>query len=122
MALKTNILFPRKVGMPDGDPSQIHDLLTPEELESRGILFTSLDKLFRWGTGWSLWPLQFGLACCAIEMICTTQSRFDMSRFGFEVFRNSPRQADVMLVAGTITEKCAPLWSFYIIKCRSLNG
>lgn len=108
MALKTNILFPRKVGMPDGDPSKIHDLLTQEELESRGILFTSLDKLFRWGTGWSLWPLQFGLACCAIEMICTTQSRFDMSRFGFEVFRNSPRQADVMLVAGTITEKMRP--------------
>ena len=58
MALKTNILFPRRVGMPEGDPANTHDLLTQEELESRGILFTSLDKLFRWGTGWSLWPLR----------------------------------------------------------------
>ena len=81
------------------------DFLTQEELEDKGILLTSLDKLFNWARGWSLWPFQFGLACCAIEMICTTQARFDCSRFGYEVFRNSPRQADVMIVAGTITEK-----------------
>jgi NADH-quinone oxidoreductase subunit B len=82
--------------------------LTQEELEDKGILLTSLDKLFNWARGWSLWPFQFGLACCAIEMICTTQARFDSSRFGYEVFRNSPRQADVMIVAGTITEKMRP--------------
>ncbi|NLT95746.1 MAG: NADH-quinone oxidoreductase subunit B [Clostridia bacterium] len=84
------------------------EYLTQEELEDKGILLTSLDKLFNWARGWSLWPFQFGLACCAIEMICITQSRFDCSRFGYEVFRNSPRQADVMIVAGTITEKMRP--------------
>ncbi|NLW25163.1 MAG: NADH-quinone oxidoreductase subunit B [Clostridia bacterium] len=82
--------------------------LTPEELEKKGVLLTSLDKLFNWARGWSLWPFQFGLACCAIEMICATQARFDLSRFGYEVFRNSPRQADVMIIAGTITEKMRP--------------
>lgn len=108
MAIKTNIKFPVKGGMPEGDPNNTFDTLTAEELEKRGVMFTSLDKLFRWGTGWSLWPMQFGLACCAIEMICVTQTRFDLSRFGYEVFRNSPRQADVMIVAGTITEKMRP--------------
>ncbi|KJS81302.1 MAG: NADH dehydrogenase [Peptococcaceae bacterium BICA1-8] len=82
--------------------------MTQEELEEKGILLTSLDKLFNWARSWSLWPFQFGLACCAIEMICTTQARFDISRFGYEVFRNSPRQADVMIIAGTITEKMRP--------------
>jgi len=82
--------------------------MTQEELEKKGILLTSLDKLFNWARGWSLWPFQFGLACCAIEMICSTQARFDISRFGYEVFRNSPRQADVMIIAGTISEKMRP--------------
>jgi len=82
--------------------------LSQEELEKKGVLLTSLDKIFNWARGWSLWPFQFGLACCAIEMICSTQARFDMSRFGYEVFRNSPRQADVMIVAGTISKKMAP--------------
>jgi len=82
--------------------------MTQEELEEKGILLTSLDKLFNWARSWSLWPFQFGLACCAIEMICTTQARFDISRFGYEVFRNSPRQADVMIIAGTVTEKMRP--------------
>ena len=82
--------------------------LTQEELEQKGILFTSLDKIFNWARGWSLWPFQFGLACCAIEMICTTQARFDISRFGYEFFRNSPRQADVMIIAGTVTHKMRP--------------
>ncbi|SMB93892.1 NADH dehydrogenase subunit B [Desulfonispora thiosulfatigenes DSM 11270] len=84
------------------------ELMSQEELEKKGILLTTFDKLFNWARGWSLWPFQFGLACCSIEMICSTQSRFDMSRFGYEVFRNSPRQADVMIVAGTITKKMAP--------------
>ncbi|MDK2822145.1 MAG: NADH-quinone oxidoreductase subunit [Clostridia bacterium] len=84
------------------------DYMTQEELEEKGILLTSLDKIFNWARSWSLWPFQFGLACCAIEMICSTQARFDISRFGYEVFRNSPRQADVMIVAGTISEKMRP--------------
>ncbi|MFZ5943752.1 MAG: NADH-quinone oxidoreductase subunit B [Bacillota bacterium] len=84
------------------------ELMSQEELESKGILLTSLDKVLNWARGWSLWPFQFGLACCAIEMICTTQARFDISRFGYEVFRNSPRQADVMIVAGTVSEKMRP--------------
>lgn len=82
--------------------------MNQEELEEKGIFLTSLDKIFNWARGWSLWPFQFGLACCAIEMICTTQARFDISRFGYEVFRNSPRQADVMIIAGTISEKMRP--------------
>lgn len=84
------------------------DYMTQKELEDKGIILTSLDKIFNWARGWSLWPFQFGLACCAIEMICMTQARFDCSRFGYEVFRNSPRQADVMIIAGTITEKMRP--------------
>lgn len=82
--------------------------MSQKELEKQGIMFTTLDKLFNWARSWSLWPFQFGLACCAIEMICATQSRFDLSRFGYEVFRNSPRQADVMIVAGTVCKKMAP--------------
>lgn len=79
------------------------------ELAEYGIFRGTLEDVFNWARGWSLWPFQFGLACCAIEMISATQARFDLARFGYEVFRNSPRQADVMIVAGTITEKMAPI-------------
>lgn len=65
-------------------------------------------NLARWAQKSSLWPLSFGLACCAIEMISTAAARYDISRFGMEVFRPSPRQADVMIVAGTVTMKMAP--------------
>ncbi|MFC1477474.1 NADH-quinone oxidoreductase subunit B [candidate division KSB1 bacterium] len=70
------------------------------------ILITSADKLFNWARLSSLWPLGFGLACCAIEMMATGASRFDLDRFGI-MFRASPRQADVMIVAGTVTMKMA---------------
>jgi NADH-quinone oxidoreductase subunit B len=79
------------------------------ELRKRGVFVTSLEELASWGRKNSLWPLQFGLACCAIEMIATTMARYDMARFGAEVYRPSPRQADLMIVAGTVTKKMAPM-------------
>ena len=67
-----------------------------------------IDKIYNWGRRNSVWPMGFGLACCAFEMIATSAARFDISRFGMELFRASPRQADLMLVSGTITKKMAP--------------
>ena len=78
------------------------------ELSRQGVFATSLQELYNWGRKSSLWPLNFGLACCAIEMIATTMARYDLARFGAEVFRPSPRQADLMIVAGTVTKKMAP--------------
>lgn len=78
------------------------------ELQKAGIFTTTLSGLYNWGRKNSLWPLQFGLACCAIEMIATSMARYDLARFGAEVFRPSPRQADLMIVAGTVTKKMAP--------------
>ena len=72
------------------------------------VQFAQLDKLLALGRAKSLWPMTFGLACCAIEMMATGASRFDLARFGAEVFRPSPRQCDVMIVAGTISKKMAP--------------
>lgn len=79
----------------------------PPELQGQ-VTVTTLDKIYNWGRRWSLWPMMFGLACCAIEMICTAASRYDFSRFGMEVMRPSPRQSDVMIVSGTVTKKMIP--------------
>ncbi|MBE0415542.1 MAG: NADH-quinone oxidoreductase subunit B [Dehalococcoidia bacterium] len=79
-----------------------------EEDIRKSVLVTSIDYLLNWGRRSSVWPVNFGLACCAFEMIATAASRFDISRFGMELFRASPRQADLMLVAGTLTWKMAP--------------
>src|SRR5215210_5950504 len=78
------------------------------ELQKQGIVTTTLEELYNWGRKNSIWPLGFGLACCAIEMIATSMARWDLARFGAEVFRPSPRQADLMIVAGTVTKKMAP--------------
>ena len=78
------------------------------ELSKKGVVVTTLDQLYNWGRSSSIWPMQFGLACCAIEMIATACARYDMARFGAELFRASPRQSDLMIVAGTVTKKMAP--------------
>jgi len=82
--------------------------IADEELV-RNVLLTTLDKVFNWSRGNSFWPVTFGLACCAIEMMSSGQARYDLARFGYEVFRPSPRQADVIIIAGTITKKMAPV-------------
>ena len=78
------------------------------EMAKQGIVVTTIEELYNWGRRNSVWPMQFGLACCAIEMIATTMARYDLARFGAEVFRPSPRQADLMIVSGTVTKKMAP--------------
>jgi NADH-quinone oxidoreductase subunit B len=78
------------------------------ELGKQGVFVTTIEELYNWGRRNSIWPMQFGLACCAIEMIATTMARYDLARFGAEVFRPSPRQADLMIVSGTVTKKMAP--------------
>ncbi|MGI4852050.1 MAG: NuoB/complex I 20 kDa subunit family protein [Janthinobacterium lividum] len=78
-----------------------------DETKDRGYLLTQLDDLVHWAQAGSLWPMTFGLACCAVEMMHTAASRYDIDRFGL-VFRPSPRQSDVMIVAGTLTNKMAP--------------
>lgn len=79
----------------------------PDELSDRGYVLAKLDDLASWARSGSLWPMTFGLACCAVEMMHTAASRYDLDRFG-AVFRPSPRQSDVMIVAGTLTNKMAP--------------
>ena len=83
------------------------DVPVPDELRSN-VFVTSLDKVYNWGRRNSVWPMVFGLACCAIEMICTAASRYDLARFGMEVFRATPRQSDLMIVSGTVTKKMVP--------------
>ena len=77
------------------------------EIADRGFVIASADKLFNWARSGSLWPMTFGLACCAVEMMHSAASRYDMDRYGM-LFRPSPRQSDVMIVAGTLTNKMAP--------------
>ena len=77
------------------------------DINNRGYVIASIDKIFNWARSGSLWPMSFGLACCAVEMMQAAASRYDMDRYGM-LFRPSPRQADVMIVAGTLTNKMAP--------------
>jgi NADH-quinone oxidoreductase subunit B len=80
-----------------------------EEHIPEGIFLTTVEKVVNWSRKSSMWPLGFGLACCAIEMICAFASRFDLARFGMEVTRASPRQADLMIVSGRVSRKMAPV-------------
>ena len=80
----------------------------PDDLD-RNLMITSVDSLVNWGRKSSVWPLTFGLACCAFEMMASAMSRFDLSRFGMDVFSASPRQADLIIIAGTVTWKMAPI-------------
>ena len=100
----------------------------------RNFITTSVDYVFNWARKSAIWPMTFGLACCAIEMIASSTSRFDIARFGAEVFRPSPRQSDLMIVAGTVTLKMAPVlkriydqmpepkWVISMGACSSVGG
>jgi len=100
----------------------------------KNFLVTSVDYVFNWARKSALWPMTFGLACCAIEMIASTTARFDIARFGSEVFRPSPRQSDLMIVSGTVTLKMAPVlkrvydqmpdpkWVISMGACSSVGG
>lgn len=101
---------------------------------NEGIILTSVDSVVNWARKNAIWPLTMGLSCCAIEMMATGASRYDLARFGAEVFRASPRQADLMIVAGTLTKKMAPVvrkvwdqmpepkWAIAMGACSSCGG
>jgi NADH-quinone oxidoreductase, B subunit len=107
---------------------------TLERTLKQSILFTTVEQVANWARKNSLWPLTFGLACCAIEMMASTDPRHDLARFGAEVFRASPRQADLMIVSGTVTMKMAPVvrrlyeqmpepkWVIAMGSCSSVGG
>ena len=88
------------------EPIEAPTIDVPDDLKGN-LVVTSIDALVNWGRKSALWPVSFGLACCAFEMIATAMGRFDIARFGMEAFRASPRQADLMIVAGTVTWKMA---------------
>ncbi len=100
----------------------------------KNFITTTVDYVFNWARKSALWPMTFGLACCAIEMIASSTARFDIARFGSEVFRPSPRQSDLMIVSGTVTLKMAPViqriyaqmpepkWVISMGACSSVGG
>lgn len=101
--LKTNISLPAE----QKDTMDLSAYNIAQEVKDKGYVLTSVDKLFDWARGGSMWPMTFGLACCAVEMIHAYMPRYDLDRFGV-IPRPSPRQSDVMIVAGTLTNKMAP--------------
>jgi len=90
------------------DASHMKQLLFGSE-QPQGVVLTTLDNVVNWMRKSSIWPMTFGLACCAIEMMAMGASRFDIARFGAEVFRPSPRQSDLMIIAGRVSQKMAPV-------------
>jgi len=107
---------------------------TNESSGFEGLIFTKLDQAVNWARKSSIWPMTFGLACCAIEMMSTAASRFDMARFGQEVFRGSPRQSDLMIVSGRVSQKMVPVikklyeqmpepkWVISMVACATSGG
>ncbi len=105
-----------------------------EDRFEQNFMISTVDYVFNWARRSAIWPMTFGLACCAIEMMAASASRFDISRFGSEVFRPSPRQSDLMIVAGTVTLKMAPVvqrlyaqmpdpkWVIAMGACASVGG
>ena len=91
------------------------------ETPGGGIVVSTFDSVINWARSNSLWPLSFATSCCGIEMMSTASAKYDFSRFGFEVARASPRQADVIIIAGTIVNKMAPVLKDYTIKWPILN-
>src|SRR5947199_1278716 len=109
-------IIPRKPGVAPGEGAEKGLITLPgesdreiEDLAGGSYLMTKLDTMIGWARGNSLWPLPFGTACCAIEFMSMVSSHYDISRFGAEVVRFSPRQADLMIVAGTVVDKMAPV-------------
>lgn len=99
--------FKTSVNFPDAREQDVVPAAMSKHLNEKGFLLTSADSLFDWARTGSMWPMTFGLACCAVEMIHSYMSRYDLDRFGM-IPRPSPRQSDVMIVAGTLTNKMAP--------------
>ena len=114
-------------------PSAFEQELGVDEIEQR-LLLTTVEKAVAWAQGYSIWPDTFGLACCAIEMMSIVSSRYDVARFGAEVFRSSPRQADLLIVSGRVSHKMAapirqiydqmlaPKWVIAMGACASSGG
>jgi NADH-quinone oxidoreductase subunit B len=121
-------------------PALRRDLAGAEDVGGHGldpelpIITTTVEKIVQWARRSAIWPAQFGLACCAIEMMATVASRYDLARFGAEVFRGSPRQSDLMIVAGRLSRKMAPAmrrvydqmpepkWVISMGACASIGG
>lgn len=97
------------VGIPVARPTITGVTEEEAQLLERQVLTTRAARLLAWARKSSVWPVQFGLACCAIEMMATAAARFDIARFGSELFRASPRQSDLMIVAGRVSQKMAPV-------------
>ena len=122
-----------RVMMPNKEPGVFERELGPWDLQDK-LLLTTVEKAVAWSQGNSIWPATFGLACCAIEMMSVVSSRYDIARFGAEVFRSSPRQADLLIVSGRVAHKMAgplrqiydqmlePKWVIAMGACASSGG